>query len=239
MYFKLPSQPSKPLLLEHQQSPSMLSKYCLWEIEENLKEEAKIVPEERKRETDYCMWEETGEGEDGSEDAEFEFTAKDGKFRKDVIFKCIVRSWKKHYAKEFQQFVGKSRQTFAKIKQDRNRLKKYANDYLTMRFGEEFSNEIELFLFLFIDKNSKFVSQSCDKDLRHDLFSMLYTFNTQKMFKLLERKGFAKMMIDYLQIQDISKKIAKSNKDPDLLTTIEIYIEQILNTCYLNVTSNE
>ena len=89
------------------------------------------------------------------------FSNRDLRFRKDVILKRIIRSCKKFYSKEFQRFVGKTRQTFVKIKQDRERIFKYAREFLNLKFGDNTSEEMEFILFWFIDKK---VKEDCIED---------------------------------------------------------------------------
>ena len=95
------------------------------------------------------------EYEDISEDNAVEFTNIDLRLKKDVIFKRIIRSWKKFYSKKFQKFIGKTRQKFAKIKQDKERITRYAGEFLRLKFGTEASNEMEQLLYWFIDRKNK------------------------------------------------------------------------------------
>ena len=168
-----------------------------------------------------------------------DFAIIDPKFRKDVIFKRIVRSCKRYYSKKFQKFVGKSRQTFAKIKVNKKRITRYAKEFIASEFGEDASKEMELFLFMFLDKSeTKYKNLSTNKTIKEELFSMLYSFNTQKLLKLLKCKGFAKMMLHYLSIPKISSIILKSSGELDMLENYDEYIQKIQHVCLQNLSES-
>ena len=119
----------------------------------------------------------------------------------------------RYYSKEFQKFIGKTRQTFAKIKQNKERCSKYANDFISLKFGNNSTEELELILLLFIEKKKKkkkkTICWNSHRYLKSKLFSMLYKFNTQKMLKFLKHSGFAKMLLEYLNILDVISTIPK------------------------------
>ena len=156
------------------------------------------------------------------------FSNRDLRFRRDVILKRIIRNCKKFYFKEFQRFVGKTRQTFAKIKQDRERISKYAREFLNLKFGENISEEMELILFWFIDKKwINTVSKISFNPLKNKLFSIIYTFNTQNMLDWLKMEGLCKMMISYLNTKDIVSHILIGETNLKLIEVYERYIQSV------------
>ena len=148
----------------------------------------------------------------------------------------ILRSFKKYYSKDFQKFVGKWRQTFTKIKQNSEKISKYAKDYLQQKFNENATNEMELLLYWFLDKQHATIeSRDSNNFLKRELFSLLYTFNTRKMQEWLKRPGFARMMKDYLSTPNIVKNLAKLESDPELIRSFEKYTKRIWRICSENL----
>ena len=165
------------------------------------------------------------------EDAASDFTINNYMLRKDVILKKIVRAWKKYYSKEFKKYIGKSRQTFTKIKMNKEKLHKYVKEFILLKFRGDSSKEMEIFFFLFIDKINKTYNNGIYKELKKEFFSMLYSFNIKKMIKLLLRKEYAKMMLNFLNIRNLSKKMTRLNSSEEIITITEFYIQMVRNIC--------
>ena len=208
----------------------MFESYWLWNLSQRRRSiNFEKMPEEEEKEQNKIYNSSIDSGDDFDDDV-VEFTNFDFRFRKDVIYKRIARSWRKYYSKELQKYVGKTRQTFAKIKQDKQRISKYIKDFVKLQFGNEASKGMELLLHWFIDTQAwKFKRNS--RYLKSEFLSMIYAFNIQKMIDWLKRKGFAKIMRKYLSLPNIISKVMKLSSDQYLVGTTQSHIEQILSIC--------
>lgn len=144
----------------------------------------------------------------------------------------------RYYSKELQKFVGKTRQTFAKIKQNKEKILAYTKAFASDKFGSNASEEIELFLLLFIQKKKKKMSWCSHQSLKKELFSMLYSFNTKKMLRLMRKQGFTRMLYDYLCIPNIASTIPNVDSDIQKMDDFENWIEHVKQVWLSNLLQN-
>ena len=90
----------------------------------------------------------------------------------------ILRSFKMHYFKDFQWFVGKSRQTFAKIKQNSEKISKYAKSYLQTNSETMLPTKWRIYFIDFFISNTKNQRVKAQVTLWKTSYSHCYTLST-------------------------------------------------------------
>ena len=160
--------------------------------------------------------------------------------RKDVIFKKIVRSCKRYYCQEFRKYIGIGRKERIKTKINKEEITSNVRNFLFSLFKELQSGCMEDLLLCFIEKGYKKSSfKIADNTITHEVFSMLYRFNAVKLMKLLQLIEFSKLMLNFLNIPQISDKILKGHTDIELRNTLEFHIEDIKRICRLSIMNNK
>ena len=108
------------------------------------------------------------------------------KFRNDVIFKTIFRSFRKHCIRDFKTYFD-----FIKQKGDSIRLTRKVKNYMVHRFG--FENELLLAIFIWIIDTRHKYSQVDEnyEDVATKINDLMYNFSNNKMLELIDCDEFA------------------------------------------------
>ena len=111
------------------------------------------------------------------------------KFRNDVVFKTILRCFRKHYIKDFKSFFD-----YPKNRNQSRLLVSKVREYLITRFG--FENEAMRTVFIcIIDTKRKYFQIDEDQEQISTMInSIMYNFNIDKMAELIDIVEFSKIL---------------------------------------------
>ena len=146
------------------------------------------------------------------------------KFRNDVIFKTIFRSFRKHCIRDFKTYFD-----FIKQKGDPNRLVRKVKNYMIHRFG--FENELLWAIFIWIIDTRHKYSQVDEyyEDVAAKINELMYNFSNNKMLELIDCDEFALIFQAFLRQPDILDKVLKNRNDRPLKKAYKIHIANLLN----------
>ena len=115
--------------------------------------------------------------------------------RIDVVRKSIFRSMKKYYYNEFKSFFDftqkKRKYTPQYVPDVRSNMRKYISEV----FGRENIDEMYPYILALIDNKQRFWERnSIESETNYHVNSLLLSYNEKKFRKLIDQKGFSKML---------------------------------------------
>ena len=151
------------------------------------------------------------------------------KFRNDVVFKTILRCFRKHYIKDFKSFFD--------YQKNRNQSELFVSKvrkYLIKLFGYE-SETLRTVFICIIDTKQKYFQVSEDQE--HFLLminDLMYNFNADKMAELIDIVEFSKILKLFLVQDNIINIVLKNRNDSSLTDTYRKQINYLICLCTKN-----
>eukprot|EP00344_Euplotes_crassus_P007970 CAMPEP_0196995664 /NCGR_PEP_ID=MMETSP1380-20130617/1742_1 /TAXON_ID=5936 /ORGANISM="Euplotes crassus, Strain CT5" /LENGTH=174 /DNA_ID=CAMNT_0042411411 /DNA_START=566 /DNA_END=1090 /DNA_ORIENTATION=- len=151
--------------------------------------------------------------------------------RPDVIYKTILRSFKKYYLKDFNEATDyKKMKRKMPLQKD---LLAMANLYVKERIPESPYSDLSLFIAAVVQQK---IPEEADgnerlQELSRTVGDVLYKFNKTKMNSLLVYPQFSYLLSKFLSIDDLLGFIGNKSSSPEGTQNLQDQIEFLRQQC--------
>jgi len=166
-----------------------------------------------------------------SEDASYLMRPKKFGDRPDVIYKTILRSFKKYYLAEFNEVTDYKKKKRRTVNQDF--LLDMSKDYVLKRLNETEFEDLDLFIAALVQPKLPHQLESNARllELSKVVCEVLYRFNKSKMNDLLLYPQFSYMLKKFLTIPNLFEFIGERSTSPQAAQNLEAQIGFLLGKC--------
>ena len=148
------------------------------------------------------------------------------RFRNDVIFKTIFRSFRKHYIRDFKRHFD-----FTKNRDQQQLFGSKIREYLISQFGYD-SEAMRTMLVCIIDTKQKYIQVGNNQaQISTMVNDIMYSFSTDKMMELIDWAEFAEILKSFLVQDNVINKILKNCNDSDLKKAYRKLIKSLVTMC--------
>jgi hypothetical protein len=96
-----------------------------------------------------------------------------------------------------------------------------------MKFGTSTTNRMKIFLLCIIDPKGRYMPLEDEfHGLRNDIAGLLYSYNKQKMMKMINHQEFLQLLTHFIHQENIVEEIVKKKGNSEILKS---YVKQIEN----------
>ena len=148
------------------------------------------------------------------------------KFRNDVIFKTILRCFRKHYIKDFKSFFD-----YQRNRNQSELLISKVRKYLIKLFGYESEAMRTVFICIIDTKQKFFQANEEQEQISTMIGDLMYNFSTDKMAELVDIAEFSKILKLFLVQDNIINIVLKNRNDSNLTDTYRKQINYLICLC--------